>query len=358
MSINRQRGKACVALRRMLYPSIVIIVVVVVGMLPSAARAYGLPLDARVTFERALLISDGVRQQLITTVDLRDAAPNAAVVFPVPSTPTVDQPVGGDALFPYLIQATESIIEQKNRYVWRIRDAEQATTGNGPDIAGGVSLIGRELIGGYDVARLRADDPVALQTWLTEHAYQLPDAAAPILESYAHAGWSFVAVRLAGATSVGTLSPLRISYAGAIPVYPMQLGALSDQPVGVDLFVLSAHRSQIPALSTIFAGSLSSLSPAPPAGLTDLLAGATYLTRMRATALDPASLTTDFSVAQAPSDEPYREVVTVYEDVSVAERYGVLGVLLCLAAFSPISFMLALSVRRQIERVAPKPEDE
>ncbi len=171
-------------------------------------------------------------------------------------------------------------------------------------------------------------------------------------------GWSFVAVRLAGAAPEGSLAPLRISYQSERLVYPMRLGALSDRPVGVELFVLSAHRSQVPALETTFAGQLSGLAPPPGAELAELLAGAPYLTRMRSVELEPASLTADFAIGQAPSDEPYRQVITLYEDVSFAERYGVLSVLLCLSAFSPVSFMIALAIRRRIRALAPAPADE
>ena len=86
------------------------------------------------------------------------------------------------------------------------------------------------------------------------------------------------------------------------------------------------------------------------------MAGAPYLTRMRSAELDPASLSADITVGQAPSDEPYREVVTTYHDISIADDYAVMGIALCLAAFSPIAFVIALGIRRRIERIAPRPE--
>lgn len=322
------------------------------ALLPGPASACGIPLHARISFERALLIVDGPRQQLIATVDLSAAEPDAAVIFPIPATPTVDQPAGADQLFRYLDAATQPRIERKQRYVWRVRESPE-TLGSAP----GVAVLNQQLLGGFEVASLAATDPQALQAWLDQHHYTLPAAAEPILAAYVREGWTFVAVRLAEAAPEGTLSPLRISYSAEVRTYPMRLGALSEQAVGLDLFVLSAHRSEVAALQTTFAGPLSSLDPPPSADLAALLTGAPYLTRMRANDLNPASLSADFTISQAPSDEPYRQVLTVYELVSFAERYGVLSVLLCLAAFSPISFVVALSIRRRIRAIIPPVED-
>ena len=43
-----------------------------------------------------------------------------------------------------------------------------------------VEVIGREEIGGYDVTRARVgSDRQALDTWLDEHGYKVPDGAEP-----------------------------------------------------------------------------------------------------------------------------------------------------------------------------------
>ncbi|MEI7770910.1 MAG: DUF2330 domain-containing protein, partial [Chloroflexales bacterium] len=242
---------------------VVMTLAILIALAPGLSRACGLPLEARITFERALLISDGASQQLITSVDLSAAGPNAAVVFPVPAASTVDQPAGAGALFGYLTEATKPRVERKNRYVWRVRNLD--TAGGAAPPGAGVSVFQRQILGGFEVASLAADDPTALQQWLTANGYALPAAAQPILRAYVADGWKFVAVKRSAGDPEGALSPLRIRYAGATPVYPMRLGTLSTRPVGVELFVLSAHRSQVPALPTTFAGPLSSLDP-PPAG--------------------------------------------------------------------------------------------
>lgn len=325
------------------------------ALAPTAALACGLPLNARITSEQALLVVDGERQQLVATVGLSDAAPDAAVIFPVPAAPeAVDQPAGGDELFAYLQEATRPLVRTEQRVRWGFR-GDEAVGGAAP--ARGVEVLGREVIGGYEVARLSADDAGALDAWLAEHGFTVPPGAAPILAAYVAEGWSFVAVKLADAAPEGSLAPLRISYSSPERVYPIRLGALAGMPVSVDLFVLDAGRAEAPPMETTFAGPVAALDPAPPAALAPLFGDAAYLTRLRARELDPATLTTDFAVGRAPSDEPFREEVVVTRDVYMLEEApGIFFAMACLVAITPLSLIGALAIRRRMDALAPDPD--
>lgn len=320
------------------------------ALAPAAALACGVPLEARITSERALLILDGPRQQLITSVDLSEADPEAAVVFPVPGDPQVDQPPGGDELFGYLQEATRPEVRREERLVWQLSD--ESTVGGAP---AGAELIGRETIGGYDVARLAADDGAALAAWLSENGYRLPPAAEPILAAYAAEGWRFVAVKLAGAAPSGSLAPLRFSYTADRPVYPTRFDALGDDAAALDLYVLSSGRTRVDALETVFAGPTADLDPPPPPALGELLAGR-YLTRLRGAGLDPASLSADLVIADAPDDSPYREVLTVYNEVTVAQRAGLVVGLFCIASMSSMAVAIAVGMRRRLDSISPDPD--
>lgn len=319
----------------------------ILALAPVGAYACGIPLEAQITHERALLIVEGPRQQLITSVDLIQADPQAAVIFPVPGRPEVDQPPGGEELFSYLEQATRPEIRREQRLVWRVQP--EGLDGGAP---AGAQLIGRETIGGYDVSRLAADDGAALLAWLAENGYSLPPPAEPILGAYAAEGWSFVAVKLAAAAPEGSLAPLRISYTAERPVYPMRLGALSDRPVSVDLYLLGDGRYSLDALETAFAGPVDQLDPPPPAELAGLLTGA-YLTKLRGEALEPASLGADFLPVPAPDNTPYREVVTVYEEISILQRGGLIMGLFCVVILSSLALGTAIGVRRRIDALSP-----
>lgn len=316
------------------------------ALAPSAALACGMPLNARIPAEESLIIFGGGRQQIITTMQLDIERPGAAVVLPVPADPEVDQPAGGDKLFAYLQEATKPLRQVERRIVWSLDD-RSATGGAAP---GGVNVLGRETLGGYDVARLAADDPQALAQWLAGNGYEVPPAAQPVLDSYIADGWRFVAIKLgASAEQGGSLAPLRVSFASQRIVYPMRLAALADRPIDLQLYVLSDHRTQVETLETLFAGTLATLDPAPAGDLAALVGGAPYLTKLRNYQLSPQSVAGDFVVRNAASDEPHRETFTVYEDIS---GFAVFGPAACLGvAISAAALGVALLLRRRLGRV-------
>ena len=109
------------------------------AMAPQAALACGMPFDASIAHEQALLIVEGERQQLITSLNLRDAAPDAAVILPVPGLPEqVDQPSGGEALFPFPAEATAPLVRTETRL--RLGPGSDGLAGGAP---GGVGRAGR-----------------------------------------------------------------------------------------------------------------------------------------------------------------------------------------------------------------------
>lgn len=329
------------------------LLVALAALAPQAALACGMPFDASIAHEQALLIVDGERQQLIMSLQLHQAAPDAAVVLPVPGIPEqVDQPAGGDMLFPYLREATAPLVRTETRL--RLGTRPDAMAGSAP---GGVELLGAETIGGYDVARLAADDAGALQAWLDTNGYSVPPAAAAILDDYVADGWSFVAVKLAQSAPDGSLAPLRVSYRSDRVLYPMRLGVHSEQHGSVDLYVLAANRITAPTMTTRYAGPSAELDPAPSAELASLLASAPYLTRLSAPSPDPAAPPSDLTLEPAPSDEPYREEIVRYDDVYIFDGpLGIFLVIVCLTALTPLSIVIALALRRRIYAISPPPD--
>ena len=101
----------------------------------------------------------------------------------------------------------------------------------GAGAPGGVSVLGQETLGGYEVARLAADDASALQAWLDANGYSVPPAAQPILTAYMADGWSFVAVRLAAGAPDGSLEPSQLTSDFAVG------RAASDEPYREEVVV-------------------------------------------------------------------------------------------------------------------------
>ena len=255
----------------------------------AAACACGIALDATVTGERALVIEHPGREEIVAGFDLEsEGGGRAAVVLPVPGDPKIGAIEHGDPLA-YLDAATATAAPRSG-------GDDDETAGAGPP---GVDVIGRATVGGYDVARLRAGDPRALERWLDRNGYALPAGAAAILADYVEQGWRYVAIRLAPGSS-GRLKPLRISFPTARPVYPMRLSQLASEPVSVTLYVLADGPRAAAPLGTRFRGPVARLDPPVPAELLELLGAAPYLTKLQATSVDAHLFTEDLAIAPAP----------------------------------------------------------
>lgn len=254
---------------------------------PAGACACGIALDATVDRERALVIERPGREEIVASFDLSsDGGERAAVVLPVPGDPVIGAIERGDPLA-YLDRATT---------VARAPAAggDEGAVGAAPP-GQAVDVIGRETVGGYDVSRLRAGDPRALDAWLDRNGYSLPGGAEEILAAYVEQGWRYVAIRLAPG-SEGRLAPLRISFPAAHTVYPMRLTQLASEPVNMTLYVVADGPRSVERLDLRYHGPIAALDPPVPEELRGLLGADDYVTKFQATAVDPRAFTDDLSI--------------------------------------------------------------
>lgn len=103
------------------------------------------------------------------------------------------------------------------------------------DSSGGTSstvdIEAEYLVGEYLITILSAEESGALQTWLDDHGYALPEGAEPILAEYIDGGSYFLAAKVAkGAEAAdGTpLSPLQIRYQSDPFYIPIRLATLNS----------------------------------------------------------------------------------------------------------------------------------
>lgn len=346
MTLQTHRLRSCARVMCRLLQGWLCVLALAVLLVPTPVRACGLPLEARLPAEQALIVFEGGRQEIITTVTLDAAEPEAAIIFPVPAAPEVSV-LADDSVFDYLADATAPEVRFEQR--WCLSDAGE-TAGSAP----GVELLGREVLGNYDVARLAAGDAAALGSWFEQNGYTVPQAAQPILQSYIDEGWAFVAVRLApGHDGTGAITPLRITFESDEIVYPMRLGALAGQPFDVQVYVLADRRVTIEQMETLYAGPVAELTPRPPEAVAGLLR-APYLTRLRNSAVHPADITGDFVARAAASNEPFRPVIERSVCVVIPEL-GAIGSAIVLAALiSLLALGVAIWIRRRIDAIAPE----
>ncbi|MGV9451005.1 DUF2330 domain-containing protein [Streptomyces sp. NPDC003635] len=296
-----------------------------VGSAACAAVLPGPGQRVAVQREEALVRWDGRREQIVLRMTLAGDAERAAWIMPVPNRATVR--LGDPELFEALHSVTAPVTRVRHHF-WPHDDDWPLTTGDrrhrhGPPPGARhrhpVGVVGRQRLGPFDVARLTATDPEALDGWLDTNGFTLPPRMAAALRPYVDRHWEYVAVRLtpesAGDRLTGALDPLHVTFASTGPVYPMRLSGLAETPQSLGLYVLAAHRME-PASRiggarprVTYAGRVNATS----GPLTELAAGGTpYLTAIGQEFPRPRSITGDHELRRASTDETFQQVI--YED--------------------------------------------
>ncbi|MGY6018664.1 DUF2330 domain-containing protein [Streptomyces spinosirectus] len=286
------------------------------AMIPGARQQVG------VDREESVVRWDGRQEQIVMSLTVGGDADKAAWIMPVPHRATVK--LGDPELFTQLRTATAPV--HRDRYHFWPQDGDwPLVTGDGSGApfpgAGapqGVGVVGRQKLGPFDVARLTATDPAALDGWLGSHGFVMPPRLQDALQPYVDQHWEYVAVRLApdraGAPLAGTLDPLHLTFAAGRPVYPMRLSRLARTPQSLGLYVLAAHRMRTGSAiggerpRVTYAGRVdTNWGP-----LSELAKGAPYLTAIGQEFPRPSSISGDHELRRASSDTPFEQVV--YDD--------------------------------------------
>ncbi|HEY8074224.1 MAG TPA: DUF2330 domain-containing protein [Labilithrix sp.] len=122
--------------------------------------------------------------------------------------------------------------------------AESSTaTASADGTGGGVQIVSQSVVGPYETVTLRSDDPGALTKWLQGHAYEIPDAIAPVIGAYVDGGFDFIALRLLPTCGERAMRPVRVVTSGADPTLPLRMVAAGvGAQVGITLYVISEGR--------------------------------------------------------------------------------------------------------------------
>jgi hypothetical protein len=112
-----------------------------------------------------------------------------------------------------------------------------------------ISVLDRKIVGVFETTTIASHDANALQTWLSDNGYLMPTNSAPVIASYVHDGWVFVATkvyRASAASSTDTPHPLSFTFKTEKPVYPMRLTGLGNHSLNVDLYVFGNTSATAP----------------------------------------------------------------------------------------------------------------
>lgn len=275
--------------------------------------------------ETSVVDWDGRTEQIVMRLTVRGNAPEAAWIMPVPHRASVD--LGDPGLFSELsvLTAPEPVTRHyfwPRSHDWPFAGSDNVGDGAAAPSAGApaVQVVGRERLGPFDVARLAATDPEALQKWLEDNGFDLPDRLATALKPYVDQKWEYVAIRLApqdsGNPLRGTLDPLRLRFASDRLVYPMRLSKLASTPQQLGLYVLAAHRMEPrgpiggDAPEVTYAGRIDPRSAADDTDALEELTGAepVFLTAIEQSFPHPERIDGDHELRAADADTPYRTV--------------------------------------------------
>lgn len=256
----------------------------------AAVTAHGS--QATLNHEVALLHWDGTTETIVMQLAMNADTDNVALVVPTPTpaiVTTADQSTFGE-----LDTLSAPLIEHQRH--WSLRRGVGAS--------------------GPQEAAARA--PHVL------NQVRLGPAVSAALDPYVRDGWAFVAIRLTSTDLiVGGLDPVWMTFRSSRLVYPMRLSVAAQEPQHVTIFTLSDHRQQrtdadaaTQTTHVRFAGDMSTAVRDPL--LRELIGNhGSYLTKVEVDIYQTSRISSDFTFGNAPNDDPYRQVVTVYDDVAL-----------------------------------------
>jgi hypothetical protein len=108
---------------------------------------------------------------------------------------------------------------------------------------GSVQVLSEGVAGIYETVTLHSTDPDALEIWLTQNGYEIPQSIEPTLGAYVAEGFDFIALRLRPDCGAQAMQPVRIITPGAGTTLPLRMVAAGvASQVDVTLYVITEGR--------------------------------------------------------------------------------------------------------------------
>lgn len=333
-------------MRRALIASVLVALALAGSTSPVAACGCGAVLSTdraagdQPTDEWSLVRFDGRTETILMRLSLGAPLDRAALVLPVPHGATVA--LGRDDAFERTSELTAPLIEERTRYHLGFSGGggEDGSGGVGAPTGGapGVETVASQKLGPLRVVTLRSRSTRALEAWLRENRFPLPDGLSSGTQSYLDEGWDLLVTKLrpaAAGTPLSSLQPLAIRFPAARPVYPLRLSRLAEagSTARVDLFAPwkvdvggygpVVEEDEVPAsdrtgtgVFLAFAGRVS--RAAAGGALRPITGPGTYLTSYRFS-IDREFPDRDPAFTRADDQSPYRQVYVEYDDIYLAD---------------------------------------
>lgn len=309
--------------------------------------------DMTVNGETAVVAWDGSTETVAIRLAAKGDAVDAGLLIPTPAPAKAE--LGDAQMFDDLATVSEPRVEEEFHLFGPAAlfgDGSDSSSGGAPSAPGSVQVLEQVTLGPLEATTLAADDPAALDDWLSEHDYEMSPDFAALVTPYTDEGWAFVAVRLSGEGTAlaGELPPISLSFASDEIVYPMRMSQGAKEQQVTRTYVLGEHRvertdptaSEGSSAQVAFAGTVPAAQVTSPA-LRALVAEQPYLTTIDQTFGMPSEqVRSDFTFGQAADDTAYQVVVT-------KDTYGIpidVAILIALVA-GGIGFAVVTVLRRR-----------
>ncbi|MBS2018421.1 MAG: DUF2330 domain-containing protein [Deltaproteobacteria bacterium] len=106
-----------------------------------------------------------------------------------------------------------------------------------------VAVVDQATVGPYETVTVRSTEPEALETWLRDHGYAIPQESSAIIAAYVTEKYDFIAMRLQPGKDVRAMQPIRIVTPGtdlSMPLRLMQIGA--GAKLGITMYIIGEGR--------------------------------------------------------------------------------------------------------------------
>ena len=203
-----------------------------------------------ITDERMLL---SVSTQQTTLYDqIRYSGNPSSFAWVLPIHGTVDVGLSADVLFGSVDAITATRINPPQLTCpappddCRFANAGAAAPGASDASGGGVTVTKQENVGPYATVQLHPTSPTdsaALENWLAQNGFEIPDAVKPTLNEYVAEGFDFLAMKLLPGNGVAAMRPVRVTAPGASLSLPLRMAAIgTGATVGITIWVVADGR--------------------------------------------------------------------------------------------------------------------
>jgi hypothetical protein len=213
--------------------------------------------------ERILFVQNGNgTTTAVIQIEYEGPSESFSWLLPIPSVPSgKDIGVTSDVAFQRLQSATNpryNLITRVEGRCRRVRDSSgsddaiavtPSTNSAGSGNRGGVVVAASGVIGAFEWTALALDpslpEPADVAVrWLEEHGYDVSPGSEGLLAPYLNQGLYLLALRLSKGSSVGSIRPIVLTYAGEMPMIPIQLTAVAaNDDMGVLAWVAGPARA-------------------------------------------------------------------------------------------------------------------